>query len=684
MKLFACISALLLLSAAAFAEFREFPSYFCGINQVAAEKASPERPFNLTDEEILAFREKGVNTIRIPLYAEAIGIPEKLYYEDGRTFDREKAESWPLDWSRLDGFLEQCIKYDITPYVCPHPFHFYTVYIPEDRESAEWFTLKVVEHISEKYGSRVIYGWYENIWRNSHDPWWKGEYRHTKYPLFLKEFRSRLREKYGTVEKLNKAWKSNYADFSEAEIPDMGSVERGVPESAMDSRRTYDLRYIIDMMSLDAVREIKAKVKALAPDCIWVGSCFHDSFGGLGQVKGGNPPNCNWSLRTHALTSDALAADSYQHRDRFMASYRTVEKLAYLYGIPWFAVEINAQSRAAMKWIPELGGNNTGSLVWDGRDNSAFALMREDGSFTPLIDDAERLWKRAPEKRRPYRVGRIYVYYPEESYEYMVSWENYLDCYCKAFLCVASPDDIEPVTTAELQALEPDREIYVFENHLPRKAIDELNRRKAKCICPHEFFIDEDGKRVERAYKPDDFDESLKYTKYGLQLLPAFRAVEIKAFNAACPEKGAVVSCPSELKKNGDGMASDVPANLIDGDQIASRILFADTDQREELEVALGSEKTVRGAFFVTEAEDKGRIPSGFSVWVSSDGKNYKEVYDSKPEIKENLNIVYFPPVKAAFVKLDFGVCGDKTGTRLMEIGVLESAGKGKNNGNNK
>ena len=107
MKYPVCIFiALLLFSGAAFAEFVEFPVYFCGINQPSAKNYTPERPLNLTDAETEAFKEMGVNTIRVPLYPEAIGIPDKMYYDNGRTFDRAAAEKWPLDWSRLDGFLE--------------------------------------------------------------------------------------------------------------------------------------------------------------------------------------------------------------------------------------------------------------------------------------------------------------------------------------------------------------------------------------------------------------------------------------------------------------------------------------------------------------------------------------------------------------------------------------------------
>ncbi len=431
------------------------------------------------------------------------------------------------------------------------------------------------------------------------------------------------------------------------------------------------MRYIIDMLSLEAVRDIKAKVKALAPDCMWVGSCFHDSFGGLGQVKGGNPPNCNWSLRTHAMTGDALAADSYQRKDRFMASYRTVEKLAYLYGIPWFAVEINAGSAESMKWIKTLGGDNIGSLIWCGRDNSQFGLMKLDGSFNPIINNARALWNSAPRVRGTYKTGKIYVYYPEESYEYMVSWENYLDCYAQAFLCVAHPNDIEPVTTPELLTLDMDREIYVFEQNLPRKAIDNLNRRRGKCICPHEYFVDEDGNRVPRSYIPEDFWKSLEYTRYGLQLEPAFRAVEFKAFNVASPEKGASVTCESELFEKDAGMPHNDPAHLIDGDRVASRIMFADVEQREQLTVDLGTERLVRGVFFVTEATDRGRIPAELNVLVSLNGRDYAPAYSAEPKITENLNRAYFSPVPARYVRFDFGECADKTGTRLMEIGVL-------------
>lgn len=673
--------------------FPQIPDYLCGINQnnvYTTKDFKKDEPWHLTDADIKTFKSIGVNTIRVIIIPACIGIDERynqypnvrieegrIYLDAGTKFNTEEANAIPLNWSQLDAFMDQLIENGITPYINPFTNHWMTIYIPEDKAAVEWYTLKIAQHITEKYGDNVIYGYFENIWKNSHEPWWKGEYRHIKSPLFKADFQKKLIEIYDNdINKLNKNWKSNYNNFYEIDIPDMGSVNRGVPKSALYSRRTYDLRYIIDMLSREAIIDIKNKVKKIAPNSIWVGACFHDGFGGLGQVNGGNPPNCNWSLRTHSLTSDIVAADNYQQKAGYFAGYRTVAKISSEENKSFIAAELDGLSKNNINMFKSVGGPNKGALIWSGKDFlTDFGIMNPDGSLRENAYTAQKLFEYLQKNKQNnavYKKGKIFIYYPEETYEYMVCWENYLSSYISIFDYIENPLDIEPVTTQELKKLPKNTQIYVYEKYLPQTAINELNSRGANILTPHTSFVNENGDEIKRTYIPKDFYGDLEKSNYGKLLKNSFMDVEDKAFNIAKQELSAKITTNSQLSDIViDGLRHNITEDLIDGDLIVSRIMFADKKQKEYLIVELPENRDIYGAFIVTYSKDKGRIPNKIDILISDDNIKYKKIYSHNKKITNDKVQIRFKSRNARFIKLDLGYCIDNTGTRLMEIGLL-------------
>lgn len=661
--------------------FPPISDLFIGANQgwsanpaTVTDPAAPS--WELTDADLQILKEAGVNTLRFPVYPESLGLGKgnSLFtWQAGATWDAAAANRLPVDWRLLDAILEQLSRHGLTPYICPHPYpaQWQTIYIPEDAERVLWYTELIIRHVQERFGGNVIYGWYENIWRNSLEPWGSGPMRHNFSSRFLEQWRARLSSMYdGDIAALNRYWQTSYATFSEVELPDLGTP-MNVPVTAYANRKTYDLRLAVDLMSRDVLTDWRTHLKQIAPGALWAGACQH-GFYGMHDTLHGHQPKCNWSIATHARTGDFLAADCYEREGPLGVFWRTVAKIADREGTRFAAVEINGARPQGFEVISNVGGPIRGALIWDAR-SADFGLIAADG--TPHEDRLAALQKLATaltnQASNQYRPGRVYVYYPEETYEYICLRRSHLDAYER--ICdQLSPADLEPVLTDELGKLPPDVPIFVLEKHLPRRAINALNKLGRRVVSPHRVFIDENGKTIARAWRPYNFYTKLTSCADGPALLDAFQRIEEKERSIGTLDDGANATCNSDFKAEYGDFGIN---NLIDGDPVASRIMFADKQQPEVIDIHLSQPTSIAGAFLETAIEDPGRTPAQVKVLVTIDGITWNQVALATlaTDIKTDRIHLRFPAVTASAVRFDLGASTDATGSRIMEIGVLRS-----------
>ena len=174
------LATLAVLTGHAFAESYEalpkIPEPLFGVNQYNVGLPEDQaRYWPLNDEDAVYLKSLGCNSNRFPLFPSEVGIDEKLFLtwpEDG-SFD-PTALGTP-DWRSLDAVMDWMIDHQFTPNVCPSPEvrgdwttkAWMSLHVPENAERSVWFTKIVVDHLTEKYGDQVIYGWYENWWWNS-------------------------------------------------------------------------------------------------------------------------------------------------------------------------------------------------------------------------------------------------------------------------------------------------------------------------------------------------------------------------------------------------------------------------------------------------------------------------------------------------------------------------------------
>lgn len=676
----ATLAVVALLGAAHFAfaadAFPPLPAALVGANQGwgadAAKVADPAIPsWELTDADLERLKASGANTLRFPVYPVFLGLGtgvDLFSWKPGAVWDAAAHARLPVDWRPLDAILGQLARHGLTPYICPHPYpaQWQTIYIPEDAERTLWYTELIVRHVHDRFGDNVIYGWYENIWRNSLEPWGSGPMRHSLSPRFLELWRARLSGMYaGDITALNRAWRTRYATFSQVELPDLGTPLH-VPPSAYASRRTYDLRLAVDLMSREVLSAWRARLHRIAPGALWAGACQH-GFYGMHDTARGHQPKCNWSMATHAKTGDFLAADCYEREGPLGVFWRTAAKIATRERTRFAAVEVNGARPQGFEVIRQIGGPARGALVWDAR-SAEFGLIAADG--TPREDRLSALHQlaitlSAPSSRQ-YRPGRVHVYYPEETYEYTCLRRSHLDAYER--VCDRLPPrDLEPVLTDDLTKLPPNVPLFVLEKHIPHRAIDALNRLGRRVVSPHRAFVDENGTSVARAGLPDDFYAQLQSYPDGPALLDAFQRVEEKERGIATLDDGAAASCSSSFVAEYGDLGIN---NLIDGDPVASRIMFADKQQPEVIDVRLPGPTAVDGAFLETAVEDPGRTPARVQVLVSADGLTWSLVATATGVTTDRVHL-RFPPTTAKAVRFDLGACTDGVGSRIMEVGVL-------------
>ncbi|RKX37349.1 MAG: hypothetical protein DRP64_17325, partial [Verrucomicrobia bacterium] len=353
-----------------YSELPHIPELIFGVNQFGVGKPDSEgRHWPLTDDEAEWLKSLGCNTIRFPLYPDEVGIDENRFLEkteDGRFDPSSLGEG---DWRSLDGVIDWMIEHQLTPNVCPSPeFHtsdgwqsktWMSLHVPGNADRSLWFTRFVVDHLSKKYGDQIIYGWYED--------WWWNTYKHEDSVRFPGVFREKLAEMYNeSIRELNAAWKSSYTDFDQIKVPTLldgnsGDAGRGVATSAINSRRTYDLRKAMDLLHRDRLTEMHDYIKRKAPGALWIGPCLLNQIAGLADMHTVSLPRCNATAMTLAMTSDQVSADLYTDTREYYSHYRIYSKIAATQGKKLLIVEVPAIKPRAFGMVADVGGPSGGA-----------------------------------------------------------------------------------------------------------------------------------------------------------------------------------------------------------------------------------------------------------------------------------------------------------------------------------
>jgi|GEM_PF-3422400 len=663
--------------------FPVIPKLVFGVNQYNVGPPELEaKHWPLKEGEIETLKGLGVNTIRFPLYPAEIGLQPAPFdlFRPGQRWEGETVDKATFDWRSLDAVLDQLAGHGVTPYISPAAENgkewetkaWMRLHIPEEAEKTLWLTRVVAEHVQAKYGGNVIYGWFED--------WYWNSGRHERSPRFPDAWRAALRRIYGDdLTALNRNWAAGYGSFDEVPVPVLWEPGTGVPAQAFASRRTYDFRRSVDCMQRESLEEMRRQLRQVSPRAVWAGGCLCNELAGWLDTRSVKPVKTNASIRTHAKTSDVLTADTYAPASQYAFYYRTLAKIAHSEGKRYLVAEVSAVQPEAFEAIAEAGGPIAGVLAWVGKEDT-FGLFTMDGTLRQ--DNAAafgRLYKRLadPASRSDrYVPGRVHVYLPEETLEFAITRTNFMDAYFH--VCDALPaQDLEPVLTDDLSALPPDVPVFVLEQVLPRRAIAELNRLGPRLICLHPFFIDEDGKRVDREHGPGDVGAELLRARDGALLVEAFARVWEKANNLADVTRGGSARVQGQLAERNvviSGRPND-PANLVDG-SIFEGVTFADARQQEAVELVLAKEETVSFAFVElfagSEAEriSASRLPAAVRISLAGGDGEPHEVPATMTVTGPRLRFS-FAPAPAQCVRFDFGTNDGTSGMRIVEMGVL-------------
>lgn len=685
MQLLAAVTVILLMLTARSVPattLPEIPEFIFGVNQYnVGHPAGLAKHWPLTDDETDYLKSIGCNTIKFPLYPSEVGIDEErlMLWNTGDRFEDLGCDLWEPDWRSLDALLDWMIKHQITPFVCPvaetredwGTKAWMSLHVPEEAQRTVWYTRLVIDHVTAKYGDNVIYGWYEN--------WWWNSYKHEKSAEFPEAFRTMLSQMYsGKIKALNRAWNANYKSFDEVGVPTL-MINGDISETAINNIRTYDLRRAMDLMQREVLMGIKDYVSRVAPKAIWSGGCMLNELGGLSDIRSVRTPRTNATMRTCAITSDIVAADLYAPQYLYYSYYRTLAKISAVEGKRFSVVEAAATKPETFVWIAEVGGPTAGTLAWAGKEDAygfiTFDGTRREENAHKFKELTETMLSNA-KRYREYTRGRIQVYFPEETYYYSISERNSMDAY--QHICDhMHPEELEPVLTDELAKLPKGSLIYVIERTLPLKAIEVLNRLGNRVICPHEYFIDEFGRRHDRTCVDEDFYGRLLSTPDGEKLLDTFLRVEEKENNLAYRYYGTTITSPSELAPVNlviPGRENDL-TQLIDG-SIFEGVTFADKKQHEIVTLKLPFPRTIYGAF-VQFYEGDGQnvhaseLPKEITVSISLDCVNFSEVAKISGRDITIRPRARFEPILARWIMIDFGENDRDSGLRIEELGVI-------------
>lgn len=404
-----------------------------------------------------------------------------------------------------------------------------------------------------------------------------------------------------------------------------------------------------------------------------------NEIGGLTDIRSCSVPRCTATLRTCAATGDLLSVDIYSPKFLYHSYYRLSAKIAAAEGKRFLVVEAPAIHPESFGWIADVGGPSAGAIVWAGKEDG-YGFIKFDGTRR---DENAQIFKQfstafAANKQKygSYKPGSIRVYFPEETLYYSISERNHVDTFMH--ICdYMNPDELEPVLTDELSKLPKEAYIFVLERTIPLKAIKALEELGDRVICPHAYFVDENGIRHQRQSQPKDFYAQLLSVPAGKKLLDAFQRIEEKENNVSLKYSGSTVLSPSELAVVNQvigGRENDL-ANLIDG-SINEGITFSDKQQAEKIIIRLNQSRMIYGAF-VQFYEGDGQmigpspLPTQVKILTSEDGVTYTEPTGMTRAELAMRSRVRFSPLRARYVCFDFGENTRASGLKIEELGVI-------------
>lgn len=656
------------------------PSVLFGVNQYNVgppEQLAKYWPIN--DDDAAYLKSLGCNAIRFPLYPSEVGIDERklvTWRQDGG-FD-PSALGTP-DWRSLDTLMDWMVRHQFTPNVCPSPEvrgdwttkTWMSLHVPENAERTVWFTKLVVDHLTEKYGDQIVYGWYES--------WWWNTYKHESSVRFPAAFRAKLSAmKGGKIESLNLDWGTTYRSFDEVEVPRL-MKDGAVDPAAINSRRTFDFRQAMDLLQRDVLTGLHAAIKQKAPGAKWIGGCLLNSVGALADIRSATVPSSMHSMRTAAMTGDFISADLYSDSLEYYSHYRTLSKFAAVEGKKLFIAEVPGVKPRSFKLVADVGGPSAGAMAWVGKED-LWGLIKGDGTRRlengKAWNELSKAYTANKERYASYKPGTVHVYFPEETLNYSISDLNHVDAF--NYICDhMKPGELELVLTDELSALPPGTPIYVLERTLPLAAIQELERRGGDVVTLHDWFMDENGRKHLRKTAGGDVFKRLLTLPGGEKLLDVFQRVEERANSASFSFDGARITSPSALAE-ANAVLPDRPnrlENLINGDTI-SGITFSDRAQEESFTIQLAKERRIYGAFMDFFSGDgqfnaPSRMPERVIISISDDGKDFKQVAAISGKDLQMRSRCRFAPVTASWVRFDFGINQSGSGLRLVNAAVL-------------
>ena len=671
----------------------KIPEPLFGVNQYGVgEPKDLAKNWPLNEDDVAYLKSLGCNSIRFPLYPSDVGIDEKKFLTVPADGSFDPAALGAPDWRSLDVLMDWMVRHQLTPNVCPSPElkgdwstkTWMSLHVPENAERSVWFTKLVVDHLTEKYGDQIVYGWYESCWWNS--------YKQDKSTRFPAAFRKKLAEMYrGNIGDLNAAWNSSYQTFDQVEIPliladgkQINNVQPSpsktqVDPSAINSRRTFDLRKAMDLLQRDVLTDLHAYIKQKAPGAKWIGGCLLNSVGALADIRSTPVPSCMHSMRTAAMTGDFITADLYSDALEYYSHYRTLSKFAAVEGKKLFIAEVPGVKPRSFKLVADVGGPSAGAMAWVGKED-LWGLIKGDGTRRlengKAWNDLFKTYTGNRERYAGYKPGTVHVYFPEETLNYSISDLNHVDAF--NHICdFMMPEDLELVLTDEIDKVPASARIYVLERTLPLEAITRLEKLGDRVVSPHEYFVDENGVKHPRKISNPDFFAQLQSYPEASKLLDVFRRVEEKADNISYYSEGATVSTQTELAAAND-VLPDRPhklTNLIDG-SIYDGVTFADKEQDEAVVIALKAPVRVSGVF-VDYFEGDGqqvspsRVPEKTMISLSTDGTTFQQVAVLDGKGVTSRSRVRFAPAEATHVRFDFGKNIQKRGLRLVELGVV-------------